>query len=87
MNKAMKNLIFVFFILCSFFFYIKQVDANSIHKIDMDVYLDSNGNASITEVWDAYLTQGTEGYKPYKKLGNSSISNFNVSDDSGKTYE
>ena len=30
---------------------------------------------------------GTEEYRPYTKLGNSSISNFSVSDDSGKKYE
>ena len=87
MNKARKNMLFSFIILCSFFFSITQVSANSISKIDMDVYLDSNGNATITEVWNAYLSQGTEGYRPYTKLGNSSISNFSVSDDSGRTYD
>lgn len=87
MNKARKNMLFSFIILCSFFFSIIQVSANSISKIDMDVYLDSNGNVTITEVWNAYLSQGTEGYRPYTKLGNSSISNFSVSDDSGRTYD
>lgn len=53
----------------------------------MDFYLDSNGNASITEVWNVYLSQGTEWYRPYTKLRNYSISNFSVNNDSGKTYE
>jgi uncharacterized membrane protein YgcG len=52
----------------------------------MDIYLDSKGNASITEVWDADLTSGTEGYRPYTKLGNSQITDFTVTDDTGVTY-
>ena len=87
MNKSGKNILFSFIIFCSFFFSIIQVSANSIDKIDMDVYLDSNGNATIIEGWNVYLSQGTEGYRPYTKLGNSSISNFSVSDDSGRTYD
>lgn len=87
MNKVIKGLIFNFIIFCSFFFSITNVNANSITNIDMDVYIDANGNATITEVWKAYLSQGTEGYRPYTKLGNSSISNFSVSDDSGRIYD
>lgn len=80
-------MIFSFFIFISFFLITTEVSANSVSKIEMDVYIDSYGNAKITEVWDAYLSQGTEGYRPYTNLGNSSISNFSVSDDSGRTYE
>lgn len=87
MNKAIKKMIFSFFILISFFLTITEVSANSVNKIEMDVYIDSNGNATITEVWNAYLDQGTEGFRPYTNLGNSSISNFSVSDDSGRTYD
>jgi len=87
MNKAIKKMIFSLFILISFFLTTTEVSANSVSKIEMDVYIDSNGNAKITEVWDAYLSQGTEGYRPYTNLGNSTISNFSVSDDSGRTYE
>lgn len=87
MNKVIKGLIFNFIIFCSFFFSITNVNANSITNIDMDVYIDANGNATITEVWKAYLSEGTEGYRLYTKLGNSSISNFSVSDDSGRIYD
>ena len=78
-------------ILCTFislfFIFIKQVSANSIKNIDMDVYIDNNGNAVITEVWKTNLTEGTEGYKTYKNMGNSKISNFSVVDETGKEYE
>ncbi|MBE6157884.1 MAG: DUF2207 domain-containing protein [Firmicutes bacterium] len=88
MTKFYKNILFSLIILFSFFFCVKDVYAsNSINSIDMDVYIDSNGNAAITEVWKANLNQGTEGYRPYSKLGNSTISNFSVSDDTGRIYE
>lgn len=69
------------------FVLINQVSANSIKSIDMDVYIDNNGNATVTEIWNANLTQGTEGYRPYTKMGNSVISNFSVTDQTGTTYQ
>lgn len=53
----------------------------------MDVYINSKGNAMIIEKWKVNLSQGTEGYKAYKKMDNSIISNFRVTDDSRKMYE
>lgn len=54
------------------------VKANSINNIRMDIYIDASGTAHVTEVWDAKLNEGTEGYKPYYNLGESTISNFQV---------
>ena len=81
-NRISMYLIFVIIILFSI-----NVKANTINKIDMDVYIDSNGNASITEIWYASLTQGTEGYRSYSKLNGSEMSNLSVIDESGMTYE
>lgn len=53
--------------------------ANEISNIDMDIYVDNNGTAHVTEKWNTYLTEGTEGYKPYYNIGNSTIDNFQVS--------
>ncbi len=63
-----------------------SVRANSISNIDMDIYLDNNGTAHITEVWSVNLNEGTEGYKPYYNLGNAKITNFKVKENN-KTYE
>lgn len=87
MNKVIKNMLFYFFILISFFFSTIQVNANTINKIDMDIYIDPSGNATVTEIWNTYLNQGTEGYKSYTNLGNATITNFSVSDDSGRIYD
>ena len=76
-----------FLIVAMFLFLISgNVNAsNSIDSITMDIYIDSKGTAHVTETWDAYLDQGTEGYKPYYNLENSEIQNFKVSAD-GKLY-
>lgn len=55
------------------------VAANGIDDIKMDIYIDNNGTAHVTEVWNMNVNEGTEGYKPYYNLGESEISNFKVS--------
>ncbi len=59
--------------------------ANEISNIDINIYVDNNGTAHVTEEWTTNLIQGTEGYKPYYNLGESKISNFKVSMN-GKEY-
>ena len=61
------------------------VYANSISSINMDIYVDNNGNAEVTEVWTCSTNQGTEVYHPYYNLGNSQITNLRVYDKT-KTY-
>ena len=64
-----------------------NVNANSINEIEMNVYLDNGGNAIVEEVWNSSLTQGTEGYRTFSNLGKKTITDFNVTDDTGKLYE
>ena len=61
------------------------VNANSISSINMDIYVDNNGNAEVTEIWNCSTSQGTECYHPYYSLGNSKITNLRVYDNT-KTY-
>lgn len=75
----------IFLIFVLFFSTLMVVDASSISNIDMDIFIDIYGNATITETWDAYVDQGTEGWHPYYNLGNSEISNVAVSMD-GKVF-
>ena len=79
MNKIIK-----LFLSCVFFLFIlsinKYVKANSIDKISMDIYIDNEGNAMVTEIWQCNTNQGTEVYHPYYNLGNSEIVNFKVKD-------
>lgn len=78
MKKFYVSLFLVFIVF--FFLFIGNVEANSIDSISMDIYVDNNGNAKVTEVWNCNATQGTEIYHPYYNLGNSKITDFTVSE-------
>lgn len=85
MKKFCK--IFLLFAFCFIILgFTKTVQANSIEKISMDIYINKNGNAIVTEVWSCQASSGTEIYHPYYNLGNSKITNLTVSD-SGTTYQ
>ena len=66
----MKKFIFCLILLFTPLIFIK---ANSISSINMDIFIDDNGDASVIETWDAYVNSGTEGYHPYFNIGNSKI--------------
>ena len=80
MKKKLLDIIIISFLLLIIMGFKNSVSANSISSIDMDIYVDNNGNAEVTEVWNCSTNQGTECYHPYYNLGNSSITNLRVSD-------
>ena len=84
MKKTIKILfIFIFaFIILSI---LNEAEANSIKSISMDIFIDDNGDAYVTEVWRCNVTQGTEVYHPYYNLGNSVIKDLTVSEE-GRQY-
>ena len=79
--KHIKKIILLLLLFVPFI----TVKANTISDIKMDIYVDQDGNATITETWDAYVSQGTEGYHPYFNLGNSTIEVISASMD-GESY-
>ena len=65
-----------------------SVMANDIYSIDIDVYLNKDGSANITEVWDVDGNDGTEWYKVMNNLGNMELSDYKVSmDGTNLTYK
>ena len=77
--KKMKK-IFSFIILFVGLFTV-NARANSIDKMDIDIFIDNNGNAHVTETWNGNYSSKTELYKEYANLGNSKITNYKVSMD------
>ena len=76
-------------ILVALLVFILSIDivyASSIDSIDMDIVLDEYGTATITETWEATVTQGTEGWHPYYNLGKTKLSVISASMD-GESYE
>ena len=82
----MKKIIFIIF---TFLFSVGTAFAtNHIYDINMEIYVDENGDATITETWIVDGSDGTEWYKVYNNLGNSKITDFTVSmDGSPLTYK
>ena len=79
MKRTLKVLII--FIFAFILFSIGNiVEANSIQSISMDIFIDDNGDAHVTETWKCKVTQGTEVYHPYYNLGNSEIKELRVID-------
>lgn len=85
MKKYLK-IAFIFLFSLLIFGLSKNVEANSISKISMDIYINSNGDATVSEVWNCSASQGTEVYHPYYNLGNSEIKDLKVSEN-GKQYQ
>lgn len=77
MKKVLTSLfIIIAFCICG------TVKAESINSINMDVYVDKNGDAYVTEVWDTNATEKTEYYHAYYNIGNSKITDLEVRDES-----
>ncbi len=79
MKRTIK-IVFIFLFALFLFSIRNTVDANSIQSIDMNIFIDENGDANITEIWKCNVTQGTEVYHPYYNLGNSVIKDLIVKD-------
>ena len=72
MKKTLK-IILVFLLSIVILGLSKNVKANSINNISMDIFIDNKGDATVTEIWTCSTNQGTEVYHPYYNLGKSEI--------------
>ena len=73
-----KILILLIFIIT---FSITNVYANEIKSIDVNMYVNKDGSADITETWNVDGTDGTEWYHPFRDLGDTRITNYTVTMD------
>ena len=75
----MKKILFLITIMLLF---TTQVYAQSdVYSINMDIYINKNGNIDITEVWDVKAEDGSEWFKQIKNLNDIEITNYSVSMD------
>lgn len=81
MKKIFK---FIFILIFAFILWnvCDSSQANSISKISMDIFIEDNGDAKVTEVWTCSNNSGTEVYHPYYNLGNSTIKDLSVKEGS-----
>lgn len=55
-------------------------------SLTMDIVIDDDATASITEVWNVTITSGTEMYKAYSNMETSVVQNLSVTDETGTKY-
>lgn len=85
MKDKILKISFMLLIIIAIVGIANAVQANSISGIDMDIYVNKNGDAIVTETWNCYANKGTEVYHPYFNLGNSKITDLIVSE-KNETY-
>ena len=78
-------IIFFMFMLCSNCVYGHK--GNKIKRIEMQIEVQENGNAKITEVWYMNIFDGYVYYKFYKNVKNNEIQNLTVTDENGFAYQ
>ena len=72
----MKKILYLMLLVFPFI-----ASADEVHDFDMDIYINSNGDAYVTEVWDATSDMGSEFYHSYYNYDGSDFSDFSVSID------
>ena len=75
----MKKIIYLIALL--FTFSVVNVKADTINSIDLELYIDEDGHATITEKWDVKASGGTEWFKQLYDIGNSKLSDLSISMD------
>ena len=71
-----KIILFLMFMLLPF-----SVKADTIYKIDMNIYINEDGSAEVQETWDVKASSGSEWYKQMKRMSGIELTNFKVSMD------
>ncbi len=80
----MKYLKIIIFALICFTLSL-TVKASELKDLDVNVYIDENGNGYVTETWKLDAEEGTENYHAFANLENRNITDYKVSMD-GKNY-
>lgn len=76
----MKKLFYLLTIIFTFSF-INVFAKGDIYKIDMNIYLEENGDMKVSEVWDVKADDGSEWFKQIFNLNNQEIMDYHVSMD------
>ena len=90
--KLKQKKLFILFTLLAVLFILEAVETfaaeEAIPSINVDVMLQNNGSAVITEIWDVQgVSSGTEYYKALYNMDGMSVHSLLVSDESGKQYK
>lgn len=86
--KFKKIVITLLFVVISSFHVTKVfASSNTLDSITMNIDIQNDGSAKITETWSGTFVEGTENYKCWYNMAESFIRDFQVSDETGTVYE
>ena len=72
----------LFIILTTLFIFgYTNVKADTVYDIDVDMYINKDGSAEVTETWNVKADNGTEWYHPFRDLGETKITDYTVTMD------
>lgn len=84
-----KKICIIFSLFLSLFISIGHVLASSTELKNMTIqaFIKDDGSAHIQEIWDMDVNEGTEVYKVFNQMGESQITNLQVTDENGLKYQ
>lgn len=84
-----KKICIIFSLFLSLFISMSHVLASSTELKDMTIeaFINDDGSAHIQEIWDMDINKGTEVYKIFNRMGESQITNLQVTDENGLKYQ
>lgn len=81
----------LFLVLAIFFVALMPISvfasSNDLKEIKMEIYINQDGVARVSETWKMDVVEGTENYKVFNNLYGSTITDFSVVDEKGTTYQ
>lgn len=81
----------LFLVLAVFFVALMPISvfasSNDLKEIKMEIYINQDGVARVSETWKMDVVEGTENYKVFNNLYGSTITDFSVVDEKGTTYQ
>src|SRR5699024_1593867 len=86
MGKIIVRSLWLLFLACIVSFFVlgnsqKVVAEQTVNRMNIDVSLNDQGTATITENWSVTADEGSEIYKVVKLVGPQALSNYQVSMD------
>lgn len=84
-RKLLSSLAIIFFSLL--FLNTNYASADLINRIDIVADIQDDGSLKVTQTWNVKTNEGTEYYIPMQNINHMTVSDFKVTDNTGRVFE
>ena len=77
---------YIICLILSFFSFVSIVSASKVNRVDIDVSIDENGDAIITEKWNIQKQKQNVFQRDFYDVQDVKISDYSISDDKNSSY-